>query len=35
MIPIRNIYHMLSYAFQVLNGQGYKQMATEEFHNVA
>ncbi|MBQ8161582.1 MAG: 5-methylcytosine-specific restriction endonuclease system specificity protein McrC [Clostridia bacterium] len=35
MIPIRNIYYMLSYAFQTLNGQGYKDMATENFHNVA
>ena len=35
MIPIRNIYYMLSYAFQVLNGQGYREMATEDFHNVA
>ena len=35
MIPIRNIYYMLSYAFQVLNAQGYKEMATEDFHNVA
>ena len=24
MIPIKNIYYMLSYAFQVLNEQGYK-----------
>lgn len=35
MIPIRNIYYMLSYAFQVLNEQGYKKIATENFHNVA
>ena len=35
MIPIQNIYYMLSYAFQVLNAQGYKEMATEDFHNVA
>ena len=35
MIPIRNIYYMLSYAFQALNGQGYKKIATEDFHNVA
>jgi 5-methylcytosine-specific restriction enzyme subunit McrC len=26
---------MLSYAFQTLNEQGYKRLATEEFHNVA
>lgn len=26
---------MLSYAFQILNEQGYKQIATEEFENVA
>lgn len=35
MIPIQNIYYMLSYAFQVLNAQGYKKIATEEFHNTA
>ena len=35
MIPIRNIYYMLSYAFQVLNEQGYKDIATEQFDNVA
>lgn len=35
MIPIQNIYHMLAYAFQVLREQGYKGIATEEFHNVA
>ncbi len=35
MIPIRNIYYMLAYAFQVLNEQGYKNIATEHFDNVA
>lgn len=35
MIPIRNVYYMLAYAFQVLNEQGYKDVATEEFENVA
>ena len=35
MIPIQNIYCMLSYAFQVLNEQGYKNIATEQFHNTA
>jgi 5-methylcytosine-specific restriction enzyme subunit McrC len=35
VIPIRNIYYMLSYAFQVLNEQGYRKIATEQFHNVA
>ncbi len=35
MIPIRNIYYMLSYAFQVLNEQGYKNIETEQFDNVA
>lgn len=34
MIPIQNIYYMLSYAFQVLNEQGYKSVATEHFENV-
>ena len=35
MIPIQNIYYMLAYAFQVLREQGYRSIATEEFHNVA
>lgn len=35
MIPIQNVYHMLSYAFQVLSEQGYKNIATEKFHNTA
>lgn len=35
MIPIQNVYYMLSYAFRVLNEQGYKNIETEEFHNVA
>lgn len=35
MIPIKNIYYMLSYSFQVLNEQGYKKIDTEKFHNVA
>ena len=33
MIPIKNIYYMLSYAFQMLNEQGYKNLATEDFDN--
>lgn len=35
MISIQNIYYMLSYAFQVLNEQGYKNIATEQFDNTA
>lgn len=35
MIRIQNIYYMLSYAFQVLNEQGYKDVAAEEFDNTA
>lgn len=35
MIPVRNIYYMLSYAFQALNRQGFKKIATEEFSNTA
>lgn len=35
MILVRNIYYMLSYAFQTLNESCYKKLATEEFHNVA
>lgn len=34
MIRIQNIYHMLSYAFQVLNEDSYAQVATEEFEYV-
>ena len=35
MIPIRNLYYMLSYAFKGLRKQGYKSVETEEFQNVA
>ncbi|WP_068269090.1 5-methylcytosine-specific restriction endonuclease system specificity protein McrC [Caviibacter abscessus] len=35
MIPVRNVYYMLSYAFKVLNENGYKNMANERFNNVA
>lgn len=35
MIPIQNIYYMLSYAFQVLKEQGYKDIAAEKFDNAA
>ena len=35
MIRIQNIYYMLAYAFQVLNEQGYKNIAAEEFENTA
>lgn len=35
MIPIQNVYYMLSYAFQTLQTQNYSNVATEEFHNVA
>lgn len=31
MIRIQNIYYMLAYAFHVLNEEGYKQVATEDF----
>lgn len=34
MISVQNIYYMLAYAFQVLNEQGYKDIATEKFNNV-
>lgn len=35
MIPIQNIYYMLTYAFHILNEQGYKKIATEPFSNTA
>lgn len=33
-IPIKNIYYMLSYAFQSLQNQGFKQLETEQFRNM-
>ena len=35
MIPIQNIYYMLSYAFQTLHAENYKDLAAENFHNTA
>lgn len=35
MIPIQNIYYMLSYACQTLQAENYKDLATENFHNTA
>ena len=35
MIPIQNIYYMLSYAFQVLQEQGYRSVAAENFQNTS
>ena len=35
MIRIQNIYYMLAYAFQILNEQGYRNIATEDFDNTA
>lgn len=34
MIRIQNIYYMLSYAFQILQGQGYRKLATEKYENM-
>ena len=34
-ILINNIYHMLSYAFQTLQAENYKDLAAENFHNTA
>ena len=34
MIPIKNIYYMLSYAFRSLTAQGYRSLETEEFDNI-
>jgi len=33
VIRVQNVYYMLAYAFQILNSQGYKNIATEKFHN--
>ena len=35
MIPVQNVYYMLAYAFKVLNEDGYKEVAAEQFNNVA
>ncbi len=35
MIPIRNIYYMLAYAFQALDQAGYRDLTTEDFDNAA
>jgi 5-methylcytosine-specific restriction enzyme subunit McrC len=35
VIPIQNIYYMLAYSFQPLREDGYKNVATEQFHNAA
>lgn len=35
MIKVKNLYYMLSYAFQVLNEQGYKSIETESFDMLA
>lgn len=35
MIPIKNVYYMLTYAFKVLRGQGYQKLSTEEFCHTA
>mgnify|MGYP000854884357 CR=1 FL=1 len=34
MIRVKNIYYMLAYAFQALNSQRYKNIATEKFQNI-
>lgn len=35
MIFIKNIYHMLAYAFRVLSEKGYVNVSTEQFENTA
>ena len=35
MICVRNLYHMLAYAFSVLTERGYRAVATEDFDNAA
>ena len=35
MIPVQNVYYMLAYVFQVLNEDGYRNVAIEQFNNVA
>ena len=35
MIPVQNVYYMLTYVFQCLNEDGFKNVAVEQFDNVA
>ena len=35
MIPVKNVYYMLSYAFQILKEEGYKNIETENFERAA
>ena len=35
MIPIRNVYYMLAYAFRVLKEEGYQRLGSEEFRNAS
>jgi len=35
VIRVRNIFHMLAYAFSALTEQGYRSVATEDFDNAA
>lgn len=35
MIPIQNVYYMLTYAFSALRENKYKRVATEKFDNIA
>lgn len=35
MIPVRNIYYMLSYAFRALSSAGYRKLAAEQFDHAA
>ena len=35
MIRVRNLFHMLAYAFSALTEQGYRALATEDFDNAA
>lgn len=35
MIPVKNIYYMLTYAFKILSEKGYANIATEKFENTA
>ena len=35
MIPIKNIYYMLAYAFRILDEKGYHDQSTEKFENTA
>ena len=35
MVPVKNVYWMLAYAFKALRSEGYADLATEDFPSAA